>query len=84
MDQLPKACKKISLSHKESVKHFFEEAVSNEHMVVIFIDDYHNIHTTRRPTYVTQTQPTHMATLLLKSFKDIQSVFSTGPDDQGP
>ena len=79
-----KACKKVSLSHHESVKNFFEEAISNEHMVVIFIDDYHNIHTTHRPSNATQTQPAHMATLLLKSFKNIQSVFSAGPDDQDP
>ena len=74
--------KKMSLSHHESVNNFFEEAILNEYMVVIFIHDYHDIHTTHRPSYGTQTQPAHMATLLLKSFQYIQAIYSAGPDDQ--
>ena len=76
--------KKMSLSHHESVNNFFEEAILNEYMVVIFIDDYHNIHTTHRPSHGTQTQPAHMATLLLKSFQNIQAIYSAGPYDQDP
>ena len=53
-------------------------------MVVIFIVDYHNIHTSHRPTSAVQTRPSHMATFLLKSPKNIQPVFSAGPDDQDP
>ena len=62
----------------------FQNAMSSKHLVVIFIDDYHNIHTNHRPTDAAQTQPIHMATLLLKSFQNIQAVCSTGPDDQFP
>ena len=76
--------KKMSLSHHESVNNFFKDAISNKHLVVIFIDDYHNIHTNHRPTDIAQTQPIHMATLLLKSFQNIQAVYSAGPDDQAP
>ena len=74
----------MSLSHYESVNKFFQEAISNKHMVVIFIDDYHNIHTNHRPTDIAQTQPIHMAALLLKSFQNINAVYSAGPHDQAP
>ena len=43
-------CKKISSAHLESVRTFFEDAldneygIDNEYMVIVFIDDYHNIH----------------------------------------
>ena len=61
------ASKKIALGRQEIVKRFFEEAILNEYMVVIFIDDYHNIHPSHRPTSAVQTRPSHMATFLLKS-----------------
>ena len=53
-------------------------------MVVIFNDDYHNIHTNHCPTDIAQTQPIHMATLLLTSFQLINAVYSAGPRDQAP
>ena len=98
MDQLPlrnmgltthpvtasKVSRKMSLSHYESVNKFFQEAISNKHLVVIFIDDYHHIHTNHRPTDIAQTQLIHMATLLLKSFQNINAVYSAGPHDQAP
>ena len=79
-----KVSRKMSLSHYESVNKFFQEAISNKHLVVIFIDDYLNIHTNHRPTDIAQTQPIHMATLLLKSFQNINAVYSAGPHDQAP
>ena len=45
----------MPLSHHESVKNSFEKAISNEHMVVIFIDEYHNLHITHRPSKATQS-----------------------------
>ncbi len=75
-------CKKISSENLETVKKFFEDAVDNEYMVIAFIDDYHNIHTNHRPSSDCQTNVAHMATLLVKSFKNVKAIDSTGPDDQ--
>ena len=64
----------MPLSHHESVKNFFEKAISNEHMVVIFIDEYHNLHITHRPSKATQSgSPGNRteATLVI-SLKEIQ------------
>ena len=76
--------RKMSMNHHESVHKFFQNAISNKNLVVIFIDDYHNIHTNHRPSDAAQTQPIHMATLLLKIFQNIQAVYSPGADDQVP
>ena len=75
-------CKKISSAHLESVREFFKDALNNEYMVIVFIDDYHNIHTNHRPTSESQTKVAHMATLLVKSFKNVKAIVSAGPDDQ--
>ena len=75
-------CKKISSAHLETVKQFFDNAVENEYMVTAFIDDYHNIHTNHRPSSESQTNVAHMATLLVKSYKNVKAINSAGPDDQ--
>ena len=77
-------CKKLSSEHLFSVKKFFDNAVENEDMVIVFIDDYHNIHTKHRPSSESQTQVAHMATLLVKSLKNVKAINSVGPDDQYP
>ena len=51
-------------------------------MVIVFTDDYHNIHTNHRPTTESQTKVAHMATLLVKCFKNVKAIVSAGPDDQ--
>ena len=75
-------CKKISSEHLETVKQFFDDAIENEYMVVAFIDDYHNIHTNHRPSSESQTNVAHMATLLVKSYKNVKAINSAGPDNQ--
>ena len=52
----------------------FTEATNKEHFIVIFIDDYHNVHTKHRANVKQQTQAVHMDTLLVKVFEDIKAV----------
>ena len=61
------ATKKLSSEHLETVHQFSKDATENEHMVTVFIDDFHNIHSHHRPSTSTQTQVCHMATLLFKN-----------------
>eukprot|EP00794_Sanderia_malayensis_P020709 gene20709-22741_t len=74
----PRTVKTASLSaaenHSESVKQFFSNAADNNHFLVFFVDDYHNIHTKHRPSEKKQTQAVHMATLLVKEFKNIKAI----------
>ena len=75
---------KISSGHHVSVKMVFEDAVENEYMVIAFIDYYHNIHTNHRPSSESQTKVAHLATLLVKSFKNVKEINSVGPDNHDP
>ncbi len=76
-------CKKISSENLETVKKFFEDAVENEYIVIAFIDDSHNIYTNHRPSSGSQTNMGHMAALLVKSFKNVKAIHSTGQDFLG-
>ena len=74
-------------SHLEQVKNFFHEVTAKNQFIVIFIDDYHNIHTKHRANEKQQTQAVHMATLLVKVFEDIKAVpvhQSSSPLSQNP
>ena len=74
-----KSAAKISASsHCDNLSTFFENAVQNNHFLAIFIDDYHNIHTKHRPESKTQTQATHMTTLLVKVFPNVQAIEKDG------
>ena len=46
--------KKPSSEHIATVHQFFEDAVTNNYMVALFIDDFHNIHSHHRPSSSSQ------------------------------
>ena len=64
----------IAANHSETVRGFIEHAKENGHMVVIFIDDYHNIHAHRRTANTDTSQVINMATLLVKSFPSVDAI----------
>lgn len=61
-------------SHLGNVATFFQEVVDNEQFLVICIDDFHNIHTQHRPETKSQTEATHMSTLLVKVFPNVKAI----------
>ena len=63
-----------SSTHTSHVVTFIENAVKKNQFLIFCIDDYHNIHTQRRPETKTQTKVVHMSTLLLKVFPEIEAV----------
>ena len=68
------AAKSSASSHPTSLVKFFQDAVNDEKLVVVMIDDYHNIHTKHRPESKTQTNAVHMSTLLVKVFNDVDAI----------
>eukprot|EP00112_Aurelia_sp_Birch-Aquarium-sp1_P025550 Seg855.2 transcript_id=Seg855.2/GoldUCD/mRNA.D3Y31 product="hypothetical protein" protein_id=Seg855.2/GoldUCD/D3Y31 len=72
------AAKSSASSHLDNLSTFFENAAKNNHFLAIFIDDYHNIHTKHRPESKTQTKATHMTTLLVKIFPNIEAIEKDG------
>lgn len=71
------ACLSTASSHLSNLQSFFNQAVQSNHFLVMFIDDYHNIHTKHRPESKTQTQAIHMSTLLVKTFPNVKAVQKT-------
>ena len=70
-----KAQAKLSSSaHSNHVVSFIESAVENNQFMIFCVYDYHNIHTMHRPESKTQTNATHMSTLLLKVFPNVKAV----------
>ena len=57
-----------AFSPLQQVQNFFTEATNKEYFILIFMDDYHNIHTKHRANEKQQTHAVHMATLLMKVF----------------
>ena len=64
----------IAINHGETARDFFNNAAEKGHMVVIFIDDYHNIHAHRRTSNSETSQVINMATLLVKSFPGVEAI----------
>eukprot|EP00794_Sanderia_malayensis_P002757 gene2757-3187_t len=64
----------IATNHSETVKGFLTNAAEKGHLLVIFIDDYHNIHAHRRVSKQETSQVIHMATLLVKSFPNVDAI----------
>ena len=64
----------IAINHGETVRDFFNNAAEKGHMVVIFIDDYHNDHAHRRTSNSETSQVIDMATLLVKSFPGVEAI----------
>ena len=63
-----------TLVQSDTVESFIDSAIENEHLLLFFIDDYHNIHTQHRPEEKAQTQATHMTTFLLKVFPEVKAI----------
>ena len=66
--------KKASSEHIATVHQFFEDAVTNNYMIAVFIDDFHNIHSYHHPSSSSQTQVCHMTTLLVKKFPTMPAI----------
>ena len=49
-------------------------AITNKHLIVANLDDYHNIHTVQRPDSPKQSTATHMETAIIQIFPDIKEI----------
>ena len=66
--------KSLSQNHQNSLEKFFTDAIQNEWLVVLIIDDYTTVHTIRRPTETKLSQANSMWTIVAKAFKEIAAV----------
>ena len=66
--------KSLSQSHLDNIQTFFSDAIENEWLLVLVIDDYRTIHTIRRPTQTKCSQANNMCTTMVKAFKEIPAI----------
>lgn len=66
--------KSLSSNHRDDLQQFFADAIKNEWLLVLVIDDYTTIHTIRRPTQTKFSQANNMCTIIVKAFKEIPAI----------
>lgn len=66
--------KTLADSHFESLESFFSDAVKNEWLLVLMIDDYTSVHTNRRPTQDKASSSFNMCTIVVKAFKSLKAI----------
>ena len=65
----------IGKEHSTVVNDAIKNALENKHAILMMIDDYHNIHTVRRPRERTHTcKVDHMATIIIKIVKEASAI----------
>ena len=64
----------LAAEHNPTLNNFILQAISNEWLLVLIIDDYTNIHTHRRPTGDNTTSANYMCTIVVKAFKNVAAV----------
>ena len=64
----------LSKSHEESLEEFFHQAIENEWVLVLIIDDFTKVHTYRRPATLRTCNPTGMCTIVVKAFKQLRAI----------
>ena len=64
----------LSRNHEESLKSFFNQAIQNEWVLVLIIDDFTKIHTYRRPAILRTCNPMSMCTIVVKAFKQLRAI----------
>ena len=64
----------IASSNLQSTNGAIQDAIRNQHLVTLMIDDYHNIHAIRRPDSTQTSQATHMGTIIIKVVKEAKGI----------
>ena len=66
--------KNIEHSHQHQINDEIEKAIQGNYLVVCIVDDYHCIHTKRRPEDVKVSDAKHMCTIVIKIFSKIPAI----------
>ncbi|XP_028410469.1 uncharacterized protein LOC114533084 [Dendronephthya gigantea] len=64
----------LSRNHAESLNSFFDQAIQNEWVLVLIIDDFTKVHTYRRPSTSKTCNPMSMCTIVVKAFKQLKAI----------
>eukprot|EP00118_Oscarella_pearsei_P021515 m.242159 g.242159 ORF g.242159 m.242159 type:complete len:226 (+) comp40212_c0_seq4:1077-1754(+) len=64
----------LGQGNQDLVNAYVQDAVANNYLAVMIIDDFHSIHTIQRPTSATTSTAVHMATCLVDIHQTISSL----------
>ena len=65
---------KLSNDHHHNLQAFYSEAIKNEWLLVLIIDDFTKIHTNRRPNQQQLSNCISMCTIVIKAFKSLKAI----------
>ena len=74
-----RALQKFSSSNEANVISALDDAIKNRKFLLLMIDDYTTIHTTRRPKDLKTSQANNMCTIIFKVFPDIRAISRPPP-----
>ena len=69
-----RALQKFSSSNEANVISALDDAIKNRKFLLLMIDDYTTIHTTRRPKDLKTSQANNMCIIIFKVFPDIRAI----------
>lgn len=64
----------LSDNHQKNLENFFSEAIKNEWLLVLIIDDFTKIHTNRRPNHQHISNVMSMCTIVIKAFTSLKAI----------
>ena len=74
-----RALQKFSSSNRTNVISALDDAIKNRKLLLLMIDDYTTIHSTRRPKDLKTSQANNMCTIIFKVFPDIRAITRPPP-----
>ena len=81
---IDRAMAKYVLSNKLNVDEAITTAIVQKQLILLMIDDYTTIHTSRRPSNLQTSKANNMCTIIIKIFPSLDAIPIKNPDDVHP
>ena len=81
---IDRAMAKYALSNKLNVDEAITTAIAQKQLILLVIDDYTTVHTSRRPSNLQTSKANNMCTIIIKTFPSLDAIPIKNPDDVHP
>ena len=81
---IDRAMARYALSNKLNVDEAITTAIAQKQLILLMIDDYTTVHTSRRPSNLQTSKANNMCTIIIKIFPSLDAIFIKNPDDVHP
>ena len=79
-----RALTKYAVSNKVAVDEAIKVAIEQKQLLLLMIDDYTTIHTSRRPTNLLTSNANNMCTIIVKIFPSLDAISKKKPEEMHP